>query len=71
MMTNTAEDLYAETVERLTRDIVEEHLSQGVDYLTVAEALSEEGFDGDEIITDVYESVNSELDTILQRWEDD
>jgi hypothetical protein len=70
-MTKTAEELYTETVQRLTRDIVEEHLSQGVDYLTVVEALVEEGFDGDEIITDVYVSVNDELDTILQRWEDD
>lgn len=61
---------HEELVEDFAKTVITEYLESGPEYLTIAETLMEEGYEDPDLINDVYESVNNELDTILQRWED-
>lgn len=70
-MSKTAEEIYEERVEAATHGLVVEFLENAVEHLTVVEYLSEVGEDdGFDFVNDVHDSVNNELDTILQRWLD-
>jgi hypothetical protein len=71
-VTLTPEEIRDELVENLSAKLVSEYLEDGIDHLTVAEFLGDEGYDSDDdLISDVFTSANGTLDTILQRWEDD